>query len=198
MLAAWEEFAVGKRGRADAQEFEFALMDNLLALRRRLADGSYRHGAYEAFAISDPKPRQIHKATVSDRVLHRALYRQLYPAFDRTFISDSFSCRVGKGTHAALDRFRTFAGRVSLNDRRTAWILKCDVRKFSRPSIMTFSYESSTGGSRISESSGFWKRSFVASTFSRAGDCRSAISRRNFWRTYIWTRSTNISNVGLT
>lgn len=105
-------------------------MDNLIALHRRLANGTYRHGAYEAFAISDPKPRQIHKATVADRVLHRALYRQLYPAFDRTFISDSFSCRVGKGTHAALDRFRTFAGQVSLNHRRTVWVLKCDVRKF--------------------------------------------------------------------
>ena len=130
MLLAWKDFVVGKRGRLDTQEFEFSLMDNLIALHRRLANGTYRHGAYEAFAISDPKPRQIHKATVADRVLHRALYRQLYPAFDRTFISDSFSCRVGKGTHAALDRFRTFAGQVSHNHRRTAWVLKCDVRKF--------------------------------------------------------------------
>lgn len=127
---AWKEFVVGKRGRLDTQEFEASLMDNLIALHRRLANGTYRHDTYEAFAISDPKPRQIHKATVADRVLHRALYRQLYPTFDRTFISDSFSCRVGKGTHAALDRFRTFAGQVSHNHRRTAWVLKCDVRKF--------------------------------------------------------------------
>ena len=130
LLGAWEEFVVGKRGREDAQEFAFNLMENLIALHRRLANGSYRHGAYVAFAISDPKPRQIHKATVADRVLHRAIYRQLYPAFDRTFIADSFSCRVGKGTHAALARFRTFAGCVSRNHRRTAWVLKCDVRKF--------------------------------------------------------------------
>ncbi len=130
LLGAWEEFVVGKRGREDAQAFAFNLMENLIALHRRLANGSYRHDAYVAFAISDPKPRQIHKATVADRVLHRAIYRQLYPAFDRTFIADSFSCRVGKGTHAALDRFRRFAGQVSRNHRRTAWVLKCDVRKF--------------------------------------------------------------------
>lgn len=130
LLLAWEEFVVGKRGKEDVQEYQLALMDNLIALHRRLANGTYRHGAYKAFAISDPKPRQIHKAAVADRVLHRALYRQLYPAFDRTFISDSFSCRVGKGTHTALDRFREFAGQVSRNHRRTAWVLKCDVRKF--------------------------------------------------------------------
>lgn len=130
LLGAWEEFVVGKRGREDVQAFTFNLMGNLIALHRRLENGSYQHDPYVAFAISDPKPRQIHKATVADRMLHRAIYRQLYPAFDRTFIADSFSCRVRKGTHAALDRFRILAARVSRNHRRTAWVLKCDVRKF--------------------------------------------------------------------
>jgi len=130
LLGAWEEFVIGKRGREDTQAFAFGLMGNLIQLHRRLANGTYRHGPYCAFAISDPKPRQIHKATVADRVLHRAIHRQLYPAFDRTFISDSFSCRDEKGTHAAMDRFRMFAGQISRNHRRTAWVLKCDIRKF--------------------------------------------------------------------
>jgi len=102
----------------------------LLALHMDLASGRYRHGGYEAFKISDPKPRQIHKASVRDRVLHHAMYRQLYPFFDKTFITDSFSCRVEKGTHKALDRFREFGRRVSRNHTRTAWVLKCDIRKF--------------------------------------------------------------------
>ena len=54
----------------------------------------------------------------------------LYPFFDRTFVSDSSSCRVGKGTHKALERFRTFAHIVSKNNTKTAWVLKCDIRKF--------------------------------------------------------------------
>ena len=105
-------------------------MDNILSLRRDLVSGTYRHSPYEAFNISDPKPRNIHKATVRDRLLHHALYRQLYPFFDKTFIADSYSCRNGKGTHKAINRFRTFSHTVSLNHRRTAWILKCDIRKF--------------------------------------------------------------------
>lgn len=105
-------------------------MDNILELHRDLKAGLYRHGPYEAFKINDPKPREIHKALVRDRLVHHLIYRALYPFFDRCFISDSFSCRFNKGTHRAMDRFRKFAGQVSLNHTRTAWVLKCDIRKF--------------------------------------------------------------------
>jgi retron-type reverse transcriptase len=130
LLDAWQEFVKGKRNRADALVFERQLMANIFSLHERLAERTYRHSGYEAFSVSDPKPRNIHKASVSDRVLHRAIYRKLYPSFDRLFIADSFSCRVRKGTHKALDRFRTMAGKVSRNHTRTCWVLKCDIRKF--------------------------------------------------------------------
>lgn len=130
LLLAWKEFVRGKRKKKDVQEFQYRLMGNVLALHRDLAAKTYTHGPYHAFNISDPKPRNIHKATVRDRLLHHALYRKLYPFFDRTFIADSYSCRKGKGTHAAMDRFRNFAQKVSQNDTRTCWVLKCDVRKF--------------------------------------------------------------------
>lgn len=130
LLEAWKEFIRGKRSRKDVQEFEQYLMSNLYSLHCALAKAEYQHGNYIAFNISDPKPRQIHKATVRDRVLHHALYRLLYPFFDRTFISDSFSCRINKGTHRARNRFGKFARQVSRNDTRTCWVLKCDIRKF--------------------------------------------------------------------
>lgn len=130
LLEAWQEFAKGKRSRQDVLEFERDLMPNLFSLHGRLKAETYRHAAYAAFTISDPKTRRIHKATVEDRVLHRALYRKLYQFFDRTFIADSFSCRIGKGTHKALDRFDRMARQASKNHRRTVWVLKGDIRKF--------------------------------------------------------------------
>jgi retron-type reverse transcriptase len=99
-------------------------------LHQELSSGTYRHGGYHAFKINDPKPRDIHKASVRDRLLHHALYRVLYPFFDRTFIADSYSCRVGKGTHKAMNRFRCFFYEVSKNDTRTCRVLKCAIRKF--------------------------------------------------------------------
>jgi RNA-directed DNA polymerase len=54
----------------------------------------------------------------------------LYPYFDTKFIHDSYSCRKWKGTHRALDRFEEFGRKVSKNNTKTVWVLKCDVRKF--------------------------------------------------------------------
>lgn len=105
-------------------------MDNLLDLHRDLKNKTYRHSKYESFVITDPKRRLIHKASVRDRTLHRALYRILYSFFDKTFISDSFSCRNEKGVHKAVDRFRAFAYQVSQNHTRTCWVLKCDIKQF--------------------------------------------------------------------
>ena len=130
ILEAWREFVRGKRGRKDVQQFELRLTSNVLALQLDLRNKTYAHSAYEAFSISDPKPRSIHKASVRDRLLHHALYRILYPFFDKTFIASSYSCRKEKGTHKALNHFRRLAYQVSRNHTRTAWVLKCDVRKF--------------------------------------------------------------------
>ena len=130
LLEAWQEFVKGKRSRRDVQEFERNLMGNIVALHKELALKTYRHSPYEAFNISDPKPRNIHKATVRDRLLHHALYRMLYPFFDRTFTADSYSCRNEKGTLKAIERFSEFSRKISKNNTRTAWVLKCDIRKF--------------------------------------------------------------------
>ncbi|CAN5715809.1 RNA-directed DNA polymerase [soil metagenome] len=130
LLDAWREFLKGKRSKGDVQEFSSLLMHHIAQLHDDLKSKTYAHGGYTHFKISDPKPRDIHKALVRDRLLHHALYRKLYPFFDETFISDSYSCREDKGTHKAMDRFRTFARKVSRNNTKSCYVLKCDIRKF--------------------------------------------------------------------
>lgn len=130
LLEAWQEFLLGKRNRKDVQEFRTNLMDNILKLHHDLVYHKYEHGGYKAFKVFDPKTRNIHKATVSDRLLHHAIYRQLYPFFDRIFIFDSYSCRLEKGTHKAIIRFNQFFLKVSRNNTNTCWVLKGDIRKF--------------------------------------------------------------------
>jgi len=130
LLEAWKEFINGKRNKKDVQEFSLRLMDNIFSLHGDLINHTYNHGGYQAFKINDPKPRDIHKASVRDRLLHHAIYRIFYPFFDKTFIADSYSCRINKGTHKAINRFREFTGKASKNNTRTCWALKCDIRKF--------------------------------------------------------------------
>jgi len=93
LFLAWREFRRGKRKKREVQEFEFNLEDNLFELHQKLANKTYRHSNYTSFYVRDPKLRHIHKATVRDRILHHAVFRILYPIFDRSFIYDSYSCR---------------------------------------------------------------------------------------------------------
>jgi len=130
LLSAWREFLKDKRKRKDIERFSLHLSDNILKLHQELADKTYHHSSYTAFKINDPKPRDIHKASVQDRLLHHAIYRILYSFFDSKFIFDSYSCRREKGTHRAINRFRDCSRKVSRNHTRTAWVLKCDIRKF--------------------------------------------------------------------
>ncbi len=119
-----------KRRQGEVVEFSAHLLDNVLLLRRELTSRTYRHGPYRPEKINDPRPRDIHIAPVRDRLLHHAIYRIVYPYFDRTFIFDSYSCRRSKGTHLAFNRFREYARDASHNHTRTVWVLKCDIRKF--------------------------------------------------------------------
>ncbi len=130
LLEAWREFRCDKKGKRDVQTFEYNLIENIGVLQAQLAMGLYRHGPYTHFRISDPKPRDIHKACVRDRLVHHAIYRILYPIFNATFVPDSYSCRLHKGTHRALGTFRRYAYKASKNHTKTLWVLKCDVRKF--------------------------------------------------------------------
>ncbi len=130
LLAAWKEFIRGKKHRADIRQFSQALFYNICQLQQELESFSYHHSAYDAFTVYDPKRRSIHKATVRDRIFHQAIYQKLYPAFDRTFIFDSYSCRNNKGTHKAFARLVAFSREVNLDCAGRCWAIKMDIKKF--------------------------------------------------------------------
>ena len=128
---AWYQFKKGKRKRKDIQEFERFLEYNLFKLQDQLQQTlSYKHDSYTPFVIHDPKQRQVHKATVKDRVIHQLIVSHIEPLFERSFIYDSYSCRRDKGTHAAVNRLRKFLLKSSANNTSTVYILKCDISKF--------------------------------------------------------------------
>ena len=127
LLAAARAACKGKRGRAAAASFFARQEDEIVRLMEELSTGAYRPGAYHYFEIREPKVRIVAAAPFRDRVVHHAVVRVLEPIFERRFIDDSFACRKGKGTHAAMHRAHQFA-------RRFCYALKCDVAKYF-PSI---------------------------------------------------------------
>ncbi|MCG8348940.1 MAG: hypothetical protein MI924_14305 [Chloroflexales bacterium] len=112
-----------KRGRAEVMRFEQRVEDQLFRLQEELRDQTYQPGGYRHFYIYEPKKRKISAAPFRDRVVHHALVNIIEHLFERKFIHDSYACRVGKGTHRALDRCTQFV-------RQYRFVLQCDVAKF--------------------------------------------------------------------
>lgn len=123
LLRSSEKAKRGKRFRSAVARYEFNLERELLALQAALRQKIYRPGNYRSFYIYEPKKRQISAAPYRDRIVHHALTGILEPIFEPAFIFDSYACRKGKGTHAAVDRCQQFA-------RRFRYVFKADIRKF--------------------------------------------------------------------
>lgn len=129
LLIAWDEFKKGKREKTDVQIFERHLEDNLFRLHRDLIHKRYKHSEYTGFYVRDPKVRHIHKAQVRDRIVHHAIFQCLGSIFEPTFIPDSYSARIEKGTHKAVNRLKTFVRKVN-QTHGYCFVLKCDIKKF--------------------------------------------------------------------
>ena len=115
--------AKGKRLQTNVAQFLFDRERQLFQLQDELLSHAYQPGGYRTFEIYEPKRRMISAAPFRDRVVHHALCGVLEGVFEPSFIFDSYACRHGKGTHAAINRFQSFA-------RKHRYVLQCDVRKF--------------------------------------------------------------------
>ena len=130
LFLAWEIFKRGKKNKPDVLQFEKNLEANIFALHRNLADKAYQPSYYRDFWICDPKRRHIHRAAVRDRILHHAIFRILNYVFDPTFITASFSCRFGQGTHRGVLIVEQMLRQTSRNYTKTTYALKCDIKNF--------------------------------------------------------------------
>lgn len=120
-----------KRYRHAVLKFGFSLEENLLALKRELGRKTYQHGGYREFTVVEAKMRTIKAAPFRDRVVHHALCNVIEPIFERGFIFDSYACRKGKGTHAAVRRLEKFIHALrSSTEGGAVYCLKCDVSKY--------------------------------------------------------------------
>lgn len=127
LLAAAKKAQRGKRLQENVSRFNVEMEPNLFRLLDELETGRYRPGPYKSFHILDPKPRMISAAPYRDRVVHHALCNRIAPLLEGSMIADTYANRTGKGTHAAVERYRQYA-------RRYPFVLKCDIKKFF-PSI---------------------------------------------------------------
>lgn len=123
ILNAYKKAAKVKKDRLYVQEYDYDLEYNLLNLQRNLKNGTYQWGEYKNFYVYDPKKRLIAAAPFENRIVHHAICNIIEPIFEKTFISDSYACRKGKGTHTALLRTFEFI-------KETNYVLKADISRY--------------------------------------------------------------------
>ena len=126
LYAAYRRSRRGKRKTFSVMQFERNLGANLQALHDELHAGDYAPKPYKHFIVREPKPRQISAPTFRDVVVQHAAYAIINPLFDRTFISDNYGCRIGKGTHSASDQTQRFLREVD----PASYTLQLDIRRF--------------------------------------------------------------------
>ena len=137
---AFKKAKKGKRPNPKIAEFQANLEAELLQLKYELETMTYDPRPLKQFVIRDPKTRLISASHFRDRVVHHALCNVIEPIFDKTFISDSYANRKGKGTLAAIMKFDQYKRKVSGNGRLLGnskdknqiygYVLKADIRHY--------------------------------------------------------------------
>jgi retron-type reverse transcriptase len=113
-----------KRNTINQLKFERKLETELLSLEQELRSQTYEIKPSVCFINELPIKREIIAADFRDRVVHHFLHNRIYPLFDRQFIYDSYSCRVGKGTLFGIKRTQKFLKSPAL------WVLRLDIKGF--------------------------------------------------------------------
>lgn len=126
---AWEEARKGKRYRDDVLIFNRNYEEQLINIQNHLIYETYEVGKYHTFYVYEPKKRLIMSLPFKDRIVQWAIYRQLFPLYEKTFIFDSYACRKGKGTHKAADRLQYWLRQTERKPERY-YYLKMDISKY--------------------------------------------------------------------
>ena len=121
--AATRRACVGKRRKPGVAAFLAQREKALLQLERDLLGGTWQPGRYTEIHVKEPKPRLVSAAPFRDRVVHHALCAVLAPIWERSFISDSYANRKGKGTHRAIARYEQYRDRYR-------YVLRTDIYRY--------------------------------------------------------------------
>jgi len=123
LVTAFCRASRGHGGAPAVQRFGASLDAELARLREDVLEGRAPDGRWTTFTVFDPKRRVIQAPCFRDRVLHHALMEHMGPVLERALVDDTYACRPGRGTLAAVRRAQAHV-------RRFAWCVKADVRAY--------------------------------------------------------------------
>jgi hypothetical protein len=130
LFRAYFDTRKNKRGTANALAFEAGYEKKLFKLYEEIVNREYEIGKSICFVVDKPVKREIFAADFRDRIVHHLIFNYINPIFEKHFIKDSYSCRIGKGTSRGIKRVDHFIRSCSENYQKDCWILKLDIKGY--------------------------------------------------------------------
>ena len=110
--------------------FERNYEERLFELYNDIIKKRYVISPSVCFISFKPLKREIFAANFRDRIVHHFIYNYISPIFERLFIHDNYSCRIGKGTSYGIKRLDHFIRSCSGNYHKDCYILKLDIKGY--------------------------------------------------------------------
>lgn len=130
LFQAYFDARKNKRNTVNALAFEIDYERKLFELYSEIKERRYDIRPSICFVIKEPMLREVFAADFRDRIVHHLVYNYISPFFERLFINDSYSCRIGKGTSYGIRRLNNFIRSCSHNYSRDCYILKLDIKGY--------------------------------------------------------------------
>lgn len=130
LFEAYYECRKNKRNTINAIDFELNYESNIIKLADEIYTWSYKIWKSIAFIVNKPVKREIFAWDFRDRIIHHYVISKINPIFEKSFIYDSYSCRVWKWTLFWVKRIEKFIRSCSENYTKDCYILKLDIAWF--------------------------------------------------------------------
>ena len=127
IFRAYYDARKNKRKTANALRFELNFETQLFKLYEDIVNRTYKVSKSICFVIKRPVQREIFAGDFRDRIVHHLIFNYISPFFERLFINDSYSCRIGRGTSYGIKRVNYFIRSCSQNYTRDCYVLKLDI-----------------------------------------------------------------------
>lgn len=130
LYVAFYDAARGKHKMSYVRKFEANLAENLNTLCDELLGRTYKALPSKCFIVDYPKKREVFAAMFRDRIVHHLYFNYTHQIFERTFIADTYSCIVGRGTLYGVERLQRHIRQASQNWQEECYAMSLDIRGY--------------------------------------------------------------------
>lgn len=130
LFSAYLECRKNKRRTHNQVAFEVNYPERIYGLATSLYNRCYIPKRSISFIVTKPKIREIMAASFSDRVVQTYFVMRLKPLVEKVLNNNSFSCRLGKGSLAAIANVYNDIFEASNGYTEDCYIAKMDLSNF--------------------------------------------------------------------